>query len=99
MCHNKSGGFKMQKATALELRQKMGSLVKKLQETGEPILLEKDRKPVAVIISLEDYKRRFVDIDADIRRREIIDEIKKARIKLPKNVNSLDIITAIRSGN
>jgi prevent-host-death family protein len=93
------GALTMQKATALQLRQNLGSLIKKLKETGEPILLEKDRKPVGVIISLEDYKRRFVDIDADLRRREIIDEIKKAQIKLPKNMNSLDIITSIRSGN
>lgn len=88
----------MQKATALQLRQNLGSLVKKLLETNEPILLEKDRKPVGVIISLEDYKRRFVDIDADLRRREIVDEIKKAQIKLPKNISSLDLITSIRSG-
>lgn len=89
----------MQKATALELRQNLGRLIKKLQETNEPILLEKDRKPVGVIISLEEYKRRFVDIDADLQRREIINEIKKAQIKLPKNTSSLDIIISIRSGN
>jgi prevent-host-death family protein len=87
----------MQKANALQLRQNMGQIVKRLQETGEPILLEKDRKPVAVLISLDDYKRRFVDIDADILRRKMIEEIKKAKIKLPKDLSSLDLIRTLRS--
>lgn len=88
----------MQKANALQLRQNMGKIVRRLQETGEPILLEKDRKPVAVLISLEEYKRRFVDVDADILRREIVEEIKKTNLKLPKNSSSLDLLRTLRAG-
>ena len=88
----------MQKTNAVKLRQNMGAIVRQLQATGEPILLEKDRKPVAVLISIDDYKKRFVDIDADILRREMISEIKKARIKLPVDKSSLDLIRELRSG-
>jgi PHD/YefM family antitoxin component YafN of YafNO toxin-antitoxin module len=88
----------MQKANALQLRQNMGSLIAKLKKTGEPILLEKDREPVGVIISIEDYKIRFVDVDADIARREMVAKIKAARIQLPKNTSSLDLIRALRAG-
>ncbi|HXW60735.1 MAG TPA: type II toxin-antitoxin system Phd/YefM family antitoxin [Myxococcota bacterium] len=88
----------MEKANALQLRQHMGRIVQRLKDKGEPILIEKDRKPVAVLISLEDYQRRFVDIDADIKRRELIEEIKQAKIRLPKRVSSLDLIRSLREG-
>jgi|HubBroStandDraft_6_1064221.scaffolds.fasta_scaffold1995255_1 prevent-host-death family protein len=88
----------MEKANALQLRQNMGRIVQRLKDKGEPILIEKDRKPVAVLISLEDYQRRFVDIDADIKRREMIEEIKQAQMKLPKGISSLDLIRSLREG-
>lgn len=88
----------MQKTNALQLRQNMGALIDKLRATGEPILLEKDRTPVGVIISIDDYKKRFVDIDADIARKEIIEKIKAAKIKLPKGKSSLDLIRDLRAG-
>jgi PHD/YefM family antitoxin component YafN of YafNO toxin-antitoxin module len=88
----------MQKTNALQLRQNMGGLIEKLRATGEPILLEKDRVPVGVIISIDDYKKRFVDVDADIARREIVEKIKAAKIKLPKGKSSLDLIRDLRTG-
>lgn len=88
----------MQKANVLQLRQNMGAIVQRLKDMGEPILLEKDRVPVSVLISLEDYKQRFVDVDADIARREMIEEIKNACVKLPKDTSSLDLIRMLRSG-
>lgn len=45
-------------------------------------MLEKDRKPAAVIISLEDYRKRFVDVEADRRRIEVVERIKQ-RIRSP----------------
>ena len=61
----------MQKVNALELRQSLSKIISKLQRTGEPILLEKGRKPAAVIISLDDYKTRFAEKDADDRRYDL----------------------------
>lgn len=65
----------MQKVNALDLRQSLSKIIKKLQKTGEPILLEKGRKPAAVIISLEDFKQRFVEKEADSRRRALQQKI------------------------
>jgi PHD/YefM family antitoxin component YafN of YafNO toxin-antitoxin module len=88
----------MQKTNALKLRQCLGAIVKQLETSGEPILIEKDRRPVGVLISIEDYKRRFVDVDADIARREMIEQIKAAGIKLPPGTTSLDLIRKLRAG-
>jgi prevent-host-death family protein len=87
----------MKKTNALELRQNMGKVVKELLRTGEPILIEKSRKPVAVLITLEDYHRRFVDRDADEKRRELVERIRAAKIKLPEGKSSLDLVRETRS--
>lgn len=89
----------MHKVNALQMRQNMGAVIRELQRTGEPFLLEKGRVPVAVLISLLDYKKRFVDIEADLSRRQMIAEIKSSSIKLPENISSLSLIQELRAGN
>jgi PHD/YefM family antitoxin component YafN of YafNO toxin-antitoxin module len=86
----------MEKVNALELRQSLGRVLQRLEKNGLPILLEKDRKPAAVIISLDDYRKRFVDVEADDVRREMVERIKRARIRTPKGVSSLDLLRAVR---
>ncbi|MBI4405311.1 MAG: type II toxin-antitoxin system Phd/YefM family antitoxin [Deltaproteobacteria bacterium] len=87
----------MKKTNALHLRQNMGKIVDQLLKTGEPILLEKGRKPVAVLISMEDYQTRFVDREADELRKQIVQTIRNANIKLPTGNTSLDLIRDVRS--
>ena len=86
----------MKKTNALQLRQNLGAVIDQLRD-GEPILVEKGRVPVAVLIPIEDYKKRFVDVDADIRRRELVEKIRKAGVKLPPGKSSLDIVRELRS--
>jgi len=87
----------METVNALQLRQSLGRILKRLAKTGRPILLEKDRKPAAVIISLEDYRTRFVDIEADRRRRDTVERIKSAVLRTPKGSSTLDILREVRS--
>jgi prevent-host-death family protein len=87
----------MQKTNALKLRQNLGAIIDRLRKSGEPILVEKGRQPVAVLISLEDYEKRFVDVAADLKRRELVEKIRKAGIKLPRGKSSLDIVRELRS--
>lgn len=88
----------MEKVNALQLRQSLGRVLRRLGKTGRPILLEKDRKPAAVIISLEDYRKRFVDVEADRLRIEMVDRIKRAQLQAPKGVSSLDLLREMRGG-
>jgi prevent-host-death family protein len=87
----------MKKTNALQMRQNLGEILDQLRKHGEPILVEKGREPVAVLISIEEYKKRFVDIGADIMRRELVNKIRSANIKLPQGKSSLDIIRELRS--
>lgn len=86
----------MEKVNALQLRQSLGKVIERLQRVGKPILLEKDRKPVAVIISLDDYHKRFVDVEADRKREVIVERIKQAGLTLPDGKSSVDLIREMR---
>ena len=65
----------MRKVNALELRQSLGKVIATLQRTGEPILLEKARRPVGVLISLQDFQERFVERSAAEARERILEEM------------------------
>ena len=65
----------MKKVNALELRQSLGKVLAALEKHGEPILLERGRKAVGVIVSIQDFQQRFVEKSATAARQKIFDEI------------------------
>ncbi|MBI5504498.1 MAG: type II toxin-antitoxin system Phd/YefM family antitoxin [Deltaproteobacteria bacterium] len=70
----------MKTINALQLRQSLGKVVAALEKTGEPILLERGRKPVGVIVSIQDFQERFVEKSATAERKKIFDEIARLAI-------------------
>ncbi len=82
----------MKTVNALKLRQQLGSVLRGLQESGCPVLIERNSKPAAVLISLEDYQRRFVDREADEKRKEMVEAILKTRLRLPPGKSTLDLL-------
>ena len=87
----------MKKVNALELRQSVGKVLKALEKGGEPVMVERQRKPAAVLISIEDYEKRFADRDADEKRREIVERIRALKFSAPKGKTSLDLLREQRS--
>ncbi len=65
----------MKKVNALSMRQSLGKVLRELERTGEPILVEKGRRPAAVLITLRDFNERFVDRAAAEERRRVVSEI------------------------
>lgn len=59
----------MRTVTALELRGKMGELLD-AASAGERILIERDHRPMAVLVSVEDAQR--LDEDRDERRKRAL---------------------------
>jgi len=86
----------METVNALQLRQSLGRVLQRLRKNGRPILIERDRKPAAVLISLDDYRRRFVDVEADRLRAEMVERIKRAKLVPPKGSSSLDLVREVR---
>ena len=88
----------MKSVNALELRQSLGKVLRALEKDGSPILVERARKPSAVLISLKDYRERFVDHAADEQRRAIVERIERLRFRTPRDKTTVDILRELRNG-
>jgi prevent-host-death family protein len=90
----------MRTVTALELRGRMGELLD-AASAGERILIERDHRPMAVLVSVEDAHR--LDEDRDERRKRIsaaldrLDEYRARMARLhPEELGGPDAATIIR---
>jgi len=87
----------MKRVNALTIRQSLGRVLDQLEKTGEPVIVEKDRKARAVLITLADFERRFVEVGALERRRQIAREIEALRDRTAKHATSaVDSIRELR---
>lgn len=82
----------MKTVNALKLRQQLGSVLRSLQESGQPVLIERNSKPAAVLISLDDYQKRFVDREADEKRKQMVEILLRTRLRLPAGKSTLDLL-------
>ena len=87
----------MTKVNALSLRQSLGKVLRSLSKGGGPIYVEKNNKPVAVLISLTDFQERFADLEALHERERLIDEIIEFRRRHPaRSTSTLDVLRDLR---
>ncbi len=86
----------MKTVNALTIRNKLGSVLEELDKTREPILVSKGRKVRAVLISIEDFERRFVDKHAEEKRNQLIARIKALRAERLQSATSLEMLRAQR---
>ena len=88
----------MKKVNALELRQSLGKVVESIQRTGEPILLEKGRKPVAVLISIKDFQERFAEKAAAEARSRIFEEMDDLAMRSVDPTPGIEVLRELRGG-
>ena len=69
----------MRTVNALEIRNHLGALLDDLERTGDPVIVSKGRKPRAVLISLEDFQKRFLDRQTEERRKALMGRVLAAR--------------------
>jgi prevent-host-death family protein len=81
---------------ALKIRQAFGEVLKKLQKSDEPIIIEKGRKPVAVLISIEMFNARFIDFRDAEKKAELLARFKSSAA--PAQGSSLAILRESRYG-
>ncbi len=86
----------MRTVNALEIRNRLGAILDDLERTGEPVVVNKGRRPRAVLISVEDFKRRFIDKQTEERRQETLERVRSARAAGVGDMDSLAILRALR---
>ncbi len=87
----------MKTVNALELRQSLGKVLDRLERGDGPIVVHRRRRPAAALVSLKDYRERFVDREADEARRRIVGKIKRLRFRSPEEGTTLDLLRSLRS--
>src|SRR2546421_9986503 len=86
----------MKKVTALQLRQSLSKVLSGLEKTGEPILLQRGQRPVGVIISLKDFRERFVEKAASEERHRIFEEMDRLVRKPADLTPAIEILRELR---
>jgi PHD/YefM family antitoxin component YafN of YafNO toxin-antitoxin module len=65
----------MKTVNALEIRNHLGRVLEELEKTREPILVSKGRQVRAVIITIEDFKNRFIDRQVEEEKDRLLKKI------------------------
>jgi prevent-host-death family protein len=85
------------KVTALELRNRLGEILETLDREQTPIIVEKGRKPRAVLIPLQLYRERFVDLQEKELREQLVQEFRDT--PLPSLCDTVAELRRLRYGD
>jgi PHD/YefM family antitoxin component YafN of YafNO toxin-antitoxin module len=86
----------MKTVNALTVRNKLGEVLETLTRTGEPILVSKGRRVRAVLITPDDFQKRFVDVQAAEAKERLLHSIKGARKGKVVQRSSLEMLRELR---
>ena len=86
----------MKKINALKIRKNLGEVLDTLNKTGEPILVSKGREIRAVLITPEQFKRRFLDYQAEEQKRQLLQTIEGLQANSLEGQDSLDLLRELR---
>jgi PHD/YefM family antitoxin component YafN of YafNO toxin-antitoxin module len=89
----------MKEINALRLRNHLGEIIEELNTTGEPVLISKARKIRAVLITPDQYERRFLDYQAEEKKKKILAEIAGLRAERIGAVDSVEVLREMRGYN
>ena len=86
----------MKTVNALKIRNHLGEVLKELNKTGKPILVSKGRKIQAVLITPEQFKKRFLDYQAEEEKKRVLDTIKGSKAKRRGAKDSVEVLRKLR---
>jgi PHD/YefM family antitoxin component YafN of YafNO toxin-antitoxin module len=86
----------MRQINALMIRNHLGQVLDMLQTEGEPILISKGRKVAAVLITPEQYQRRFLDHQTEEQKRKMLEKVLEMRANRIGNRDSVTILRELR---
>lgn len=89
----------METVSALKLRSNLGEVLEKLNKTGEPILVSKGKNIKAVMITPEQFEKRFFDKLNSERQDEFLKKLEGMREKATRCEDSLEVLRQIRGYN
>ena len=86
----------MKTVNALTRRNNLGSVLDTLEKTKEPILISKGRIIRAVLITPDDFRRRFVDRQAEEEKQRLLGKIKSLSSGRVGKEDSVEVLRELR---
>jgi len=86
----------MEQVNALKLRNNLGEILDRLEDKGEPILVSKGRIIRAVLVTPEQFEKRFLDWQADEQRKRFMDNVAQLKKKKKGRLDSLTVLRQLR---
>lgn len=86
----------MKTVNALKVRNHLGEIIDLLNQTGEPILVSKGRKIQAVLITPEQFERRFLDYQAEEKKKIMLETVRRLKDRRQSEKNSVEVLRELR---
>ena len=86
----------MKTVNALAVRKSLGAVLDQLEKGGEPVIVTRDRKPVAALVSIETFNQRFVDFLSQDKIKSMLALVESRRVKPVGPGSSLDELRRLR---
>ncbi len=86
----------MKIVNALRIRNNLGAVLDELAEKGEPILVSKGREVRAVLITPDQFKKRFLDVQAEDQKQRLLEKIKSLQADSVEQKQSITILRELR---
>jgi len=86
----------MEQVNALKMRNNLGKILDRLNETGEPILVSKGRKLRAVLVTPKDFEKRFLDFRIKEDKKKLLNSMLTLRKKKKEPMESIEILRRLR---
>jgi prevent-host-death family protein len=86
----------MHQVNALTIRNRLGEVLELLEADGKPILISKGRKVRAVLVSVEDFKKRFVDVQAEEEKERFLKAVRQRQAKKTEELDSVELLRDLR---
>lgn len=86
----------MKTVNALRIRNNLGEILDMLNKTGEPILVSKGREIRAVLITPDQFKKRFLDYQAEEQKRQLLKTIEELQADRVEKQDSVQVLRELR---
>jgi PHD/YefM family antitoxin component YafN of YafNO toxin-antitoxin module len=86
----------MRHVNALKIRNHLGEVLELLRTEGEPILISRGRKIAAVLITPEQYQRRFLDHQTEEQKKKMLERALEMRANRIGSRSSVAIVRELR---
>ena len=90
------GDVAMEEVNALKMRKNLREILDRLGDRGEPIMISKWKKIKAVLITPEQFEKRFLDYQTQEEKERLLDSLKGLRKKRKVKQSSLLLLRRFR---